>query len=318
MNATLCAMLIAGAVNAFGDVNNRLIDVGGYYLNVQEEVDSLELDTLRHAMLFVNGGDLLYFNYLGVEKLKIVLPDDISDQPVDYLEARAFMNEFYDTFPDGNLSRRELRKGNAGLDGYLFYRMQRDHDSTTGRYTIESMDVEELRADVEEFRQWQKDRCIKCENVPVEVMQRAVIDYIVKTRHPIHGEYSIDLYDGIWRENDMRIVVSENPSPFGTFRLYAPNGMVYWDTGEFEIASNDNLFLDGSTDLITTKCEMGQGFVYDPARDLYLRSEVSLSDNLTGFWQHIVEAHSRLPEEDQVDIKKHYRAERREMRERRP
>jgi hypothetical protein len=292
-------LLLIGALNAqeVSFCEPRLLDLGGYYLEVDECLslsnggsitysDSVEKDTVAYVNMFLNGGVVNYDDFLGVTNLDVNVPVFGSDQPVDYLGARKLIQEFYDTgrFSPNKLTKKEMEKGNELFEKLLL-------DALDGRssaeYDVSLISFEKLEERMDSYLERMEDYCPECRvDVPIKRRLRAVVEYMVENKVAIDEKYVWDFNFG---GNGLRMEVSED---LDLVVIRSDQGKAYWDGGEFG-------HLDGQVDMVTA----GYSFLrseFDSSLGLHV-VETDLFVHQDLFDSIFVDLlHDFLPESDRV------------------
>ena len=305
-------LALVGAVGAQeGSVGGdyRLVGAGGYYFEVEEEltwdsqynsiithVDSDERDALAYVNLFLNGGDVVYEDFLGDTSLKVVLPLNVGDE-LSYLESRELIEAFYDTgrFTPGRLTSREVRRGND-----LFEKLMLDslEGKDSGVYRANPMSIQVVQNGVDDYLQRMEDYCIECDGLPTGRKLRAIGEFMLDTKRPVNGTYMWDVNFG---GNGIRL---ELDAGLSWIRLHSDLGKTYWDgdvghlDGELDMVSASYPFLRSEFDLsirehtVSTDLSVHQ-WTYDVLVDcLYTKLPFDYRVTLEEF---VLEEEARMP-----------------------
>ncbi len=275
------ALLLVGALSAHeGNLGSSHFALGGYHIDVPLNLvegeffygDSPEKEMLGYVNLFFNGGEVEYSDYLGERSLDVKVPLLQDGEPVDWLNARALISEFYDVgkFSPCKLTQREIIKGNELIRGLLLDSLD---GKSNGVHKTKPVSFDSLNSGVQDYLVRMEEYCPECRvDVPVERRLRAVVDFAVETTEVRNGAYHLGFGDGT---DAIGIVIGENLD----WVKLSYNGKVFSDGGEFghldgyvdSIASMKNLlnseYVEGEGYVIAEPSDANQ-FVYDCAVEL--------------------------------------------------
>ena len=276
----LASLLLIGAVNA-QDIGDTMFGLGGYHLTVAQELegsdivytDSLEVQTLGYVNLFVNGGTVEYHDFLGETSFEVNVPLFLESEPVDYLKARALIQEFYDVdhLSLGKLTRKELRRGNDLFEKLLLDSLE---GRSSGVHKTKPVSVEKLREGIEDYFARMEDYCPECRvDIPVKRRLHDIVEYVLEEGSLVDGVY-LQGYD--YGGSKVGIIVSEDLDWVKVTydsNVYCDGGSVGHLDGQVDMVTSRNHLINSEFDsemgkYVIAKPSNANQFVFDATVDI--------------------------------------------------